>query len=89
MVHVMGIPVMALITLLVFFGVGLVIFTVVMRVGIRMLQWVGHLFWSRPLELGRPTQVCPHPGCDRTNAPQARFCGRCGRALRVQIDRYG
>ena len=84
-----GFPAMALITLVIFFVVGLAMMTLLMRVGFRVFQWFAHLLWSRPLELGRPTQVCPHPGCDRANVPGARFCGRCGRALQAHVDRYG
>jgi serine/threonine protein kinase len=29
-------------------------------------------------------QPCPEPGCDHLNRPSARFCEKCGRALREQ-----
>ena len=29
---------------------------------------------------------CPHPRCGQANAASARFCGRCGRALRRSVE---
>lgn len=29
-------------------------------------------------------RVCPHPGCGQVNTPGARYCARCGRALRTR-----
>ncbi len=36
-------------------------------------------------------RVCPHRRCGQLNPPTARYCGRCGRALRMayDVDAYG
>lgn len=83
-----GIGIFGLVWLLILFGIGLTIMTFFLRLAVRMMRWGGTLLWGERVEIGAPLQVCPHPGCDRTNGPGAKFCGRCGRPLGL-VDRYG
>lgn len=53
-------------TIVVFLIVG-----VLLVVGALILATVGR----------RGLRMCPHPGCEHRNPPEARFCGKCGRAL--------
>ena len=66
----------------------------------RLVRWVLWLvfapFRRRRSLPGPPPPIrvqrrCPQPRCGHVNPPGARYCGRCGGALRPvnNVDRYG
>lgn len=60
----------------------------------RIFAWVMRGIFGESAPLTPPAlpgqaALCPHSNCRAPNPDGARYCGRCGRALRRGMDSYG
>jgi hypothetical protein len=79
-----------------FFAIGFFGMVVVVVAGIigairRILGWTDEAPHAGGQQSRGEGTACPHPRCGNRNAPDALYCGRCGRPLRraYELDAYG
>ncbi|MCA9242575.1 MAG: zinc ribbon domain-containing protein [Phycisphaerales bacterium] len=87
----LGIAAVAFVALIGFFGFFLVIMTLMVKLVWRAMRGMFSLVDPHSTRDERAIG-CPHVGCGHRNVKGARFCARCGRAIRAtsgNTDVYG